>query len=639
MTTDNTVPASGGVNTDGTDGIDDDVVRRYPYPLAATYSRAYFQAADLSDMHEYLMDLFEATLKYCAAIVMAQYFQDRLRDPRISRDLLELQRPSLGHWQGWLRDILALYRRENRTLAVPELAAFYRQKHTGSVLEAAQGLQRVIVAMGDQAPAVGSGGITSQQFFELLGEYRNRLAHGARPNPRDREHVAELLGPAMRELYKAMEFLAEYRLVHIREVTLEFDAQQQQRYRYVVTRLTGELPRIATVRNLIDQAFPSKLVYLLDPKADFRPLLGLHPIVVLGYCESCNREQTFMLNMSDADHLDYIAYQCTHHFSPTEYTDYMRDLLNELQLAAGGAPAALRVDDEGAPAQTPTALMPQAPPVASPPMNTAAQTAPSIPAYAPAYPPPPAMVAYPVAAASRRPARLSGKVIVALIAVAVAVFAGAGVAIAAIIGSPHPPPTTLSSNGGTGTGSGDGSSPSPMPKPSGMTSDAHFATIYVPVGFTDSGTKATASCEYDLLSAATAPEQIVYQACSLPSTVTTNQQFASGILTGIQNGGDPNAALCQNPQATLQTVQINGEGGLITADQLCITTLFTLQNSQTYQVQEMYCLAVAQQPGGSVIGIEIAFAARPDQMKDFLSGLPQHEILTQTVFKHAYALP
>jgi hypothetical protein len=97
--------------------------------------------------------------------------------------------------------------------------------------------------------------------------------------------------------------------------------------------------------------------------------------------------------------------------------------------------------------------------------------------------------------------------------------------------------------------------------------------------------------------------------------------------------------LCQNPQATLQTVQINGEGGLITADQMCITTLFTLQNSQTYQVQELYCLAVAQQPGGSMIGIEIAFAARPDQMKDFLNGLSQHEILTQTVFKHAYALP
>jgi hypothetical protein len=614
MTTDNTLPASDAVNTDGTDGIDDDVVRRYPYPLAATYSRAYFQAADLSDMHEYLMDLFEATLKYCAAIVMAQYFQDKRRDPRISRDLLELQRPSLGHWQGWLRDILALYRRENRNLLVPELATFYRQKHTGAILEAAQGLQRVIVAMGDQTPAVSSGGVTSQQFFELLGEYRNRLAHGARPNPRDREHVAALLGPAIRQLYKAMDFLAEYRLVHIREVTLEFDAQQQQRYRCVITRLTGELPRIATVRNLIDEAFPSKLVYLLDPKAEFRPLLALHPIVVLGYCESCNREQTFMLNMSDADHLDYVAYQCTHHFSPTEYSDYMRELLDGLQRAATGAAAA-------------------------PPVNAAAQAPPSMPADAPVYATPPPMVAYPVAAPPRRESRLSGKVIIPLTAVVVAILAGAGVAIAAIIGAPPHPPTTLTSTTSTNSGNGASPSPSPSPMPKGTTSDARFATIFVPAGFSDGRPKATANCEYDLLSAATAPEQIAYQTCSLPSTVTTNQQWAREILTGTQNSGDPSAALCQNPQATLQTVQINGEGGLITADQMCITTLFTLQNSQTYQVQELYCLAVAQQPGGSLIGIEIVFAARPDQMKDFLNGLPQHEILTQTVFKHAYALP
>jgi hypothetical protein len=142
-----------------------------------------------------------------------------------------------------------------------------------------------------------------------------------------------------------------------------------------------------------------------------------------------------------------------------------------------------------------------------------------------------------------------------------------------------------------------------------------------------------------LLAGGTAPEQIAYQACSLPSSVTSNQDWAKGILADIQSSTDPAAAFCSSPQATLQTVQMNGEGGLITASEACINTLVTPQNSQTYQVEQIYCLAVAQQPGGSLIGIEIIVSARPDQMKGFLTGLPQHEILTQTVFKHAYALP
>ena len=364
---------------DDIERIDEEIVDRYPYPLVATYDRAFFQAPDPAEAHEYLLDLFEVTLKYFTTIAVAQYFHDHARDPKINRDLLEMQRPSLGHWHGWLRDILALYRREGRTLAIPELDAFYRKKHDGAILNASQNLSRLMATMGYGAPIGDPSGVTTQQFFELLVGYRNRLAHGARPSTHDRASVADLLLPALRQLYSQMGVIAEYRLVYIRSVTLDFEQEGKHRYRHVVTYLTGQTPRAAPNPTLLDEPFPDKQLYVLNRTSEFRPLLSLHPFFIFAHCVSCNREQTFVLNMSDANSQDYLGYQCTHHFSPTEYLDYMHRLLDELGVApvaaaalmtAGNGRATTQVEPSGPPPPPPPpweGAEPDAPPGPLPP--------------------------------------------------------------------------------------------------------------------------------------------------------------------------------------------------------------------------------------------------------------------------------
>lgn len=70
------------INPTETDRIDADIRARYPYPLAATYYRAFYDAPDLATIHEYLLDLFEISLKYCAAIALAQYVRMESTTPR-----------------------------------------------------------------------------------------------------------------------------------------------------------------------------------------------------------------------------------------------------------------------------------------------------------------------------------------------------------------------------------------------------------------------------------------------------------------------------------------------------------------------------------------------------------------------------
>ncbi len=224
------------------DRLADDISRKYPYPLAATYWRAFYAAANADESHEYLLDLYEITLKYCAAIAVSQYIADGVNDAKVNQDLLHLQRPSLGHWQGWLRDILMLYQRTKRHLVVPELATFYTRSDAAGLLQAYQTLQRQV----EDRSTISK--VTPRQFFELLGAYRNRLAHGARPSSYAKERVAEVLLPAMRELFRQLSFLAEYRLVYLSEVTVEFDEHQSGpvhfAYAHSLTYLTGDSPRV-----------------------------------------------------------------------------------------------------------------------------------------------------------------------------------------------------------------------------------------------------------------------------------------------------------------------------------------------------------------------------------------------------------
>src|SRR5258708_36527372 len=146
--------------------LDDEIRARYPYPLAATFHRAFYDMPDFTLVHDYLLDLFEVTVKYLTAIVLAQYVSEGAPDPAIDRSLADLRRPSLGHWQGWLREIIRFYApqkhpllvpeiatfydtRQKHPLLVPEIATFYDQKHTGAVFQAYTNLREMMAEQMD----------------------------------------------------------------------------------------------------------------------------------------------------------------------------------------------------------------------------------------------------------------------------------------------------------------------------------------------------------------------------------------------------------------------------------------------------------------------------------------------------------
>jgi hypothetical protein len=96
-----------------------------------------------------------------------------------------------------------------------------------------------------------------------------------------------------------------------------------------------------------------------------------------------------VLNMSDANSQDYLGYQCTHHFSPTEYLDYMHRLLEELGVAPVAAAALVTAGNGRAtvPVAPAGPLAPTEPPPPPPPPPWEGSEPEEPPAPAP--PPPP----------------------------------------------------------------------------------------------------------------------------------------------------------------------------------------------------------------------------------------------------------
>ena len=90
-----------------------EILYRYPFPIAVTYLNAD-NAREAVGAHDQRLKLFEVTLKYLSSIAIAQYLHDRLEDPRVKRALRGLARPSLGQWNGFLREVLGAYRRAGR---------------------------------------------------------------------------------------------------------------------------------------------------------------------------------------------------------------------------------------------------------------------------------------------------------------------------------------------------------------------------------------------------------------------------------------------------------------------------------------------------------------------------------------------
>jgi len=314
------------------------ILDEYPYPLARSYQRAARSTRDDSLIHDYLMDLYEMTVKYLAIVVMAQYTNDPdAVDERISQSLQGLVRPSLGMWVGWLRDIIRYYDKQQKPLLVSELTAFYSMKLRFDNKKGKEEQEPLVVCFTkikevlNEQMGKGDGTVptvfTIADFFDAMLQYRNGLAHGTNLGANQKKERVNFMLPGFEALLLKMNFLVRYRLIYVNSVNRA--ASREKKYEHYYTELYGDSiapardPKIMTN----DDALPETL-YVCNADREYDPILSLRPFIIFRLCNRDGTEQTFVLNEGKEKELTYLSYQCGHAFKLTEYVDDLNALIS-----------------------------------------------------------------------------------------------------------------------------------------------------------------------------------------------------------------------------------------------------------------------------------------------------------------------
>lgn len=278
-----------------------DILYRYPYPIALTYHNAD-NAREVMAAHDQRLKLFEVTLKYLASIAIAQYVRQASDDEKVNRTLQGLSRPSLGQWNGFLREILTYYERAGKrdTLFIPEMHDIYFQKsrERPALCRAYNALRNFLRGRDDSRLT----SLSLRQFFDLMINYRNKtVGHGALTRAQCEPLISPLF-EGLEEMLGQLIFLRDHRLVYIEDVRL-----RRGKYAHEMVSFMGSTPP-TRVKNAYVAEGPAdykteEQLYLCRREQDV-PHLSLHPLMI-----AWQGDVLFLNESARERDIEYISYQ------------------------------------------------------------------------------------------------------------------------------------------------------------------------------------------------------------------------------------------------------------------------------------------------------------------------------------------
>jgi len=277
-----------------------EILYQYPFPIAVTYLNAD-NAREAVAAHDQRIRLFEVTLKLLASIVIAQYVRDRLGDARVKKALRGLVRPSLGQWNGFLREVLNAYRRAGRTdeLFIPELYDAYhrRRQDRPAIARAYNEITNIVQDRTDSAAT----SVSLLQFCDAMVSYRNKtVGHGV-INRYQCEQINEPLFDAMEEMLGQLDFFKAHRLVYIEQVRV-----RRGSYAHEMMSFMGSTPparmKEAFITDRPEEYRVEERLYLCLRDQNV-PELSLHPLVI------AHQGDILFLNESERERdIEYLSY-------------------------------------------------------------------------------------------------------------------------------------------------------------------------------------------------------------------------------------------------------------------------------------------------------------------------------------------
>jgi serine/threonine protein kinase len=281
-----------------------------PLPLARLYARAYHAKGE-RERHDQAFHLLEASLKLCAAALVARYRLSARRSARVDAALEHLAMPSLGQWRDLFRETLAFLaggddgdpwaRKVHLELASP--------RGDGALFEAFSAMARAASYRGR-----ASARVSSLDLLELLPSYRNSMsdAHGSiKADPAVYRDATPALMVLARALLDRAALLGGGRLVYAEDVRLGTRGER----RVIWVDLSGPtaVRRQALEGEATAEAILPGRLYLESGPAEHLPL---HPLVYYQSRETL--DQVFFLNRARSGRggIQFLSYETGEFYEP-----------------------------------------------------------------------------------------------------------------------------------------------------------------------------------------------------------------------------------------------------------------------------------------------------------------------------------
>jgi hypothetical protein len=292
------------VETNVLQRIKSPVESSYPTPLAAAFRRCRTaDRADLASRHRFLVDLFEAFVKFLAVVELqeARAFVPDLREKLFPGEepFVFLRRPSLGEWVGLLRELSNLRSFCAEPVWLKDGTSWYlqgRNARNGAALERLAEIDGLEVRRGSSTPHA--------EICNSLVTYRNRkFGHGPHPPEEELRVHIPVLEEALACLLEPCDFLARMNVFHVERV----EVGQQGLWHIHGTRLSGVAEEHAEY--LSHHQLQLSEIYAYAGEGEIlAPPVPLGPFLLWRENESLKRYEVFFYDRAMRTRLQYISY-------------------------------------------------------------------------------------------------------------------------------------------------------------------------------------------------------------------------------------------------------------------------------------------------------------------------------------------
>jgi hypothetical protein len=330
-----------------------ELISALPFPLAAP-CLAYNASDDDKERFELLDLLLRNSVKYLAAVALAQYRRDYPKSPHLKAWVLQLSQRYLRNWLEMLNDISRHYgdMAERPPLAVAVVDGLAR------VIPGASAMSAAFLDVGKRMEMDDDGGmpVTVEQFIRRLAAYREMMWEvGTAQLPSAFFHaLIPVVQPALIEWIEAVPLLTHYRLRYAERAfatpqgwtydmaSWQGPNLQPKRSHSLILPKTGAEP-------------PHKSYRLYLCTASGEPLVNLHPLVVhlqdqLYFWESADAQGEMILSMCYGGGIlhpmPHVQKSLNSIFEATddgvdEIADVLENIESEIEIQETGVPPSL----------------------------------------------------------------------------------------------------------------------------------------------------------------------------------------------------------------------------------------------------------------------------------------------------------